>query len=93
MQVVYPLPVASRMTTALRSGDFGSPVLIWSRPHKWEGAEPINIRSASFSCELGGWFTDELGGELGDVGRADVQKLNSLYSVTSRQSATFEDMI
>ena len=32
-----PLPIASRVTTALRSGDFGSPVLVWSRPRRGEG--------------------------------------------------------
>ena len=35
---VLPLPVALRAATALRSGDFGSPVLVWSHPRKGEGA-------------------------------------------------------
>jgi hypothetical protein len=33
-----PLPIASRVTTALRSGDLGSPVLVWSHPRKGGGS-------------------------------------------------------
>lgn len=33
-----PSPFASRFTTALRSGDFRSPVPVWSRPRRWNGA-------------------------------------------------------
>jgi hypothetical protein len=32
-----PLQLAARPTTALRSGDFGSPVLIWSLPVEGRG--------------------------------------------------------
>jgi len=32
-----PALVATQGTTALRSGNFGLPVLIWSHPRRWEG--------------------------------------------------------